>query len=55
MRPARAISDHSVLKVNKMQRSGTEAIRTQNPARKTKTEIHITNSQSTKRTYDQPS
>ena len=39
-----------------MQRSGTEAIRTQNPALKPKKEIaNITNSQNTKRTWGQPS
>ena len=39
-----------------MQRSGTEAIRTQIQPSKPKLEMtHITDSQSTKRTYGQPS
>ena len=43
-------------KVKSMQRSGTEAIRTKIQPSKQKREItNITNSQNTKRTYDQPS
>ena len=44
------------LKVKSMQRSGTEAIRTQRQSSKPKREItNITNSQNTKITYGQPS
>ena len=44
------------MKVKSMQRSGTEAIRTQIQLSKLKREItSITNSQNTKRTYGQPS
>ena len=44
------------LKVKSMQRSETEAIRTQIQPSKPKREItNIKNSQNTKRTYDQPS
>ena len=44
------------IKVKCMKRSGTEAIRTQLQSSKPKREIiNITNSQNTKRTYDQPS
>ena len=44
------------LKEKRMQRSGTEAIRTQIQLSKPKREIaYITNSQNTKRTYGQPS
>ena len=46
----------SAIKVESMQRSGTEAIRTQLQPSKQKREItNITNSQNTKRTYGQPS
>ena len=46
----------SAVKVKRMQRSGTEAIRTQLQPSKPKMEIsNITNSQNTKRTYGQPS
>ena len=49
-------SNYSRLKVKSMQRSGTEAIRTQIQPSKPKREIiDITNSQNTKRTYGQPS
>ena len=45
-----------MIKVKSMQRSGTEAIRTQIQPSKTKREItKITNSQNIKRTYGQPS
>ena len=45
-----------VVKVKRMQKSGTEAIRTQTQPSKTKREItNITNSQNTKRTHGQPS
>ena len=44
------------VKVKRMQRSGTEAIRTKIQPSKPKREItKITNSQTTKRTYSQPS
>ena len=46
----------NMLKVKSMQRSGTEAIRTQIQPSKPKWEItNITNNQNTKRTYGQPS
>ena len=46
----------NLVKVKSMQRSGTEAIRTQIQPSKPKREINkITNSQNTKRTYGQPS
>ena len=45
-----------ILYVKSMQRSGTEAIRTQIQPSKPRREItNITNSQNTKRTYGQPS
>ena len=45
-----------IIKVERMQRSGTEAIRTQTQPSKPKREItKITNSQNTKRSYGQPS
>ena len=48
--------DGSWKEVKSMQRSGTEAIRTQLQLLKPKREItNITNSQNTKRTYGQPS
>ena len=52
--PSLSQSDANVLKVNSMQRSGNEAIRTQIQPPKPKREItNITNSQNTKRTYGQ--
>ena len=48
--------DGRMIQVKRMQRSGTEAIRTQIQPSKPKREItNITNSQNTKRTYGQPS
>ena len=46
---------NKLVKVKGMQRSGTEAIRTQTQPSKPKREItNITNCQNTKRTYGQP-
>ena len=51
-----SIVSYSYIKVKRMQRSGTEAIRTQIQPSKPKRKItKITNSQNTKRTYGQPS
>ena len=50
------IADNFKTKVRRMQRSGTEAIRTQTKPSKPKREItKITNSQNTERTHSQPS